>query len=91
MTYNVGGSEREENWKARLSSDFIDKYYENLACDKPTALNIPEILKIALQAKMDMQIMSSPNPKQTRRELNEKNKPLLDELQKFSNILKEPV
>lgn len=91
VTYNVGGSEREENWKARLSSDFIDKYYENLASDKPTALNIPEILKIALQAKMDMQIMSSPNPKQTRRELNEKNKPLLDELQKFSNILKEPV
>lgn len=91
VTYNVGGSEREENWKARLSPDFIDKYYENLASDKPTALNIPEILKIALQAKMDMQIMSSPNPKQTRRELNEKNKPLLDELQKFSNILKEPV
>lgn len=45
VTYNIGGSKREENWKERISTDYLDKYYKNLASENPTALNIPELLK----------------------------------------------
>ena len=92
VTYNIGGSDRDENWKERISSDYLDKYYKNLASENPTALNIPELLKQALQAKIDMKVMASSADirDKTREELNEKYKPLLDELQKYADILKEP-
>ena len=90
VTYNIGGSKREENWKERISADYLDKYYKNLSSENPTALNIPELLKKALQAKIDMQVMESKDRDKTRAELNEKYKPLLDDLQKYADILKEP-
>ena len=91
-TYNIGGSKREENWKERISADYQDKYYKNLASENPTALNIPELLQKALQAKIDMQVMATPEKERNkaRTELNEKYKPLLNDLQKYANILKEP-
>lgn len=89
IVYNIGGSNNEANWRERISSDFIDKYYENLSSNNPTALNIPEVLKIAVQAKLDMEITQSPNPDQTRKELNEKYKPLIDKLEHYANVLKE--
>ena len=73
----------------RIAPDFIDKYYENLSSDNPTALNIPEVLKIAVRAKLDMTIANSSNPDETRRELNEKYKPLLDKLEYYEKMLKE--
>lgn len=90
VTYNIGGSKREENWKERISADYLDKYYKNLSSENPTALNIPELLKKALQAKIDMQVMESKDRDKTRAELNEQYKPLLDGLQKYADILKEP-
>ena len=88
--YNEAGTRNDTNWKERISADYLDKYYENLSSEKPTALNIPEILKTALQAKIDMKIASSNNPEQTRTELYKKYQPLLNELQKYTQILKEP-
>ena len=90
VTYNIGGSKRADNWKERISADYLDKYYKNLSSENPTALNIPELLKKALQAKIDMQVMESKDRDKTRAELNEKYKPLLDGLQKYADILKEP-
>ena len=89
-TYNMGGTNRKENWKERISADFLDKYYENLASENPTALNIPELLKQALQAKIDMRVMQSDDRDRTRAELNKKYTPLLNDLQKYADILKEP-
>ena len=80
--YNIPGSTREDNWKERIPADFLDRYYENLSSENPTALNIPELLKTALQAKMDM----SPD----RDELYEKYQPVIDKLDHYANILKEP-
>ena len=54
--YNVPGTTNDTNWKERISPDFLDKYYENLSSDNPTALNMPERVKEALQAKIDMQV-----------------------------------
>lgn len=90
VTYNIGGSKRPENWKERISADYLDKYYENLAGENPTALNIPDLLKKALQAKIDMQVMQSENKDKTRTELNEQYEPLLNDLQKYADILKAP-
>lgn len=89
ITYNIGGSNNKTNWKERITPDFIDKYYENLSSDSPTALNIPEVLKIALQAKIDMQVVNSGNPDEMRKNLTEQYTPLLDKLKYYANILKE--
>jgi hypothetical protein len=89
ITYNVPGSNNDINWKERISPDYLEKYYENLSSDKPTALNIPEILKQSLQAKIDMKVINSDNPEETRKFLNDKYQPLLDKLDHYTNILKE--
>lgn len=89
VTYNMGGIDRKENWKERISPDFLDKYYANLASENPTALNIPELLKQALQAKIDEKVSRSENKDQTRAELNKKYSLLLNDLQKYADILKE--
>lgn len=81
VIYNIPGSNREENWQERLTADWLDKYYENLSSENPTALNIPEILKQALQAKIDMQ--------PDRDQLNSKYQPLIDKLEYYAEILKE--
>ena len=69
---------------------FQKKYYANLSSDNPTALNMPEIIKMALQAKIDMQIVNSRNSDAKRQELYKKYQPILNELQKYADILKEP-
>lgn len=89
-TYNIGGTNRKENWKERIPADFLEKYYENLSGENPTALNIPELLKQALQAKIDMKVASSQDKAKVREELNSKYAPLLNDLQKYADILKEP-
>lgn len=101
VIYNVGGSKRSENWKERIAPDFVDKYYENLSSDSPTALNIPEILGKAVKANIEKQIVAfdhsinknDPNKAQKvdekRQELNKEFKPLLDKLKHFEKVLKE--
>ena len=90
MIYNIGGVNSKDNWKERIPSDFIDKYYKNLSGENPTALNMPEIIKMALQAEIDMAVANSEDKELTRKNLYEKYGSLLDELQKYANILKEP-
>lgn len=89
VIYNVVGSDNELNWKERISPDFLDKYYQNLSSENPTALNIPEILEIAVRAKMDMEINSCENKDAKRAELYEKYNPLLEQLAHWNSVLKE--
>lgn len=93
-TYNYGGQNVSTNWKLRLNKNFEDAYYENLSSDNPTALNLPEILKMAVRAKIDMMVVDKmkTNPEQVhdyRQSINSRMQPLLDRLDKFENILKE--
>lgn len=88
--YNQAGTRNDTNWKERISADYLDKYYENLSSENPTALNMPEILKTALQAKIDMHVINSSNPDEERIKLKKQYQPLLDELDKYAQILKEP-
>ena len=90
IIYNTSRQDNPDSWKERISPDYLDKYYSNLSSESPTALNMPEILKMALQAKIDMKVVNSQNQEVTRQQLYTKYQPLLDELQKYSDILKEP-
>lgn len=51
--YNTPGTTGSDNWTLRLSPDYEDKYYKSLENDD-WAINMPEILSIAVQAKEDM-------------------------------------
>ena len=90
-TYNEGGKENDTNWKLRLSKDYEDSYYKNLSSERPTALNMPEILKIAVQAKADMNALKE--AQRTGKEPQKNNSPevenILNNLDKYEKILKE--
>lgn len=87
-TYNKGGEENDTNWKLRLNKNYEDTYYENLASEHPTALNLPEILKIAVQAKADMNTVRNPELENNPQE-QEKVNNILSNLDKYEKILKE--
>lgn len=90
-TYNEGGKENDTNWKLRLNKDYEDSYYKNLSSERPTALNMPEILKIAVQAKADMNALKE--AQRTGKEPQGNNSPevenILNNLDKYEKILKE--
>lgn len=90
-TYNEGGKENDTNWKLRLNKDYEDSYYKNLSSERPTALNMPEILKTAVQAKADMNALKE--AQRTGKEPQENNSPevenILNNLDKYEKILKE--
>lgn len=90
-TYNEGGKENDTNWKLRLNKDYEDSYYKNLSSERPIALNMPEILKIAVQAKADMNALKE--AQRTGKEPQENNSPevenILNNLDKYEKILKE--
>ena len=100
LSYNIGGTANKINWRERIAPDFLDKYYENLSSDNPTALNMPEVLKIAVQASIDGKLVGYSESvkndadkeqkiKQKREELYNQYGYLLDKLQHYADILKE--
>lgn len=94
-TYNEGGKENNQNWKLRLNKDYEDSYYKNLASEHPTALNMPEILKLAVQAKADFNVVNSAQKNNiSTEELSPNNPPevdrILENLDKYQRILEEP-
>jgi 4-alpha-glucanotransferase len=85
-TYNQGGNdENPNNWKLRLNKDYEDTYYENLASENPTAINMPEILKLALQGEAEMKIAKGEQPEKVWSETDK----ILFALDKYAQILKE--
>ena len=92
--YNVAGEENNTNWKLRLNKDYEDAYYNNLASENPTALNMPEILKMAVQAKSDFEnVKKAHNAGLSDNEISPDNpehvQEIIDNLSKYENILKE--
>lgn len=85
-TYNQGGNNQNpNNWKLRLNKDYEDEYYKNLSSKNPTAVNMPEILGLAVKGQADM-----------RKVKNQSDIPqeeidyLLSKLYKYEQILKKP-
>ena len=85
-TYNEGGhDENPDNWKLRLNQDYEDTYYKNLSSDHPTAINMPEVLKLAVAGKADMEIAKGAHPQEVWDEAGK----IMFTLDKYANILKE--
>lgn len=89
IIYNVPGKSNNPNWQARISADYIDKYYENLASDDPTALNIPELLHDALQAKIDIAVKEHNYDNKFKEEIYAKTEPVLNKLAHYAQVLKD--
>ena len=89
IIYNSPGTSNDTNWKARISADYQDKYYANLSSESPTALNIPELLHQALQAKVDMEVKAHNYDASFKKSIYAKVQPVLDKLQYYAEILKE--
>jgi 4-alpha-glucanotransferase len=70
--YNRPGTSGDQNWSLRLPNDFENLYFENLT--KNEGLNLPEVLKEALETKDDSFV--------------KKNASLIQKLDEFSKKLK---
>lgn len=85
-TYNKSGTQDPQNWKLRLKKSYKEDFYEALAW-KPgdarvdnVALNMPELLKRAVIAKVKTE-KDGDFPKYQK---------LIDKLDYYENVLKEP-
>lgn len=86
-TYNYSGTENPKNWKLRLKNNYKTDYYNKLAW-KPgdtgvdnVALNMPELLKRSIIAKIKTEKNGDFNSQ----------KSLIDRLDYYEKILKEPI
>ena len=85
-TYNQGGNDTNpDNWKLRLNNNDEDEYYRNLSSKSPTALNMAEILKLAVIGKRDMDSVTHKSSKYSDDEI----KNIIKNLERYENILKE--
>ena len=84
-SYNTPGTSGGDNWTLRLNPDFKDTYYKSLE-NNDWAINMPEILHTAVQAKFDEDVSKNYKPYwETKAQID----PLLDRLNHWSEILKE--
>lgn len=99
--YNEKGTKSATNWKLRLNSNYQEEYYKNLESDYPTAINMPEVLKMAVQAKLDKDVVNWINEHKKsdgsidehavadyKVRLYKKVNPVLDKLSQYERILK---
>ena len=55
-TYNLGGQESEDNWKLRINPDYEYTYHKSLETGEEPAMNMPELLSLAVNSKKGMAI-----------------------------------
>ncbi len=83
---NVPGTndnERPENWTLRLPSDYDDNYYQSLInYKKEFAINIPEILRMSLENRLDEGTIPCGEIHEARE--------IIKKLARWEEILKEP-
>ena len=85
-SYNTPGTTGDENWTLRLNPDFKDTYYKSLEEGSSWAINMPEVLQTAVQAKFDEDVSRNGKPYwETKAQID----PLLDRLRHWSGVLKE--
>lgn len=83
--YNTPGTSGGDNWTLRLHPEYEDIYHKSLE-KQGAALNMPEILQMAVQAKFDENVSKNHKPYQA--ELD-KVTPMMKELKHYENVLKE--
>ncbi|MCD8377254.1 MAG: 4-alpha-glucanotransferase [Candidatus Gastranaerophilales bacterium] len=85
-TYNLGGHENNDNWKLRLNADYENTYYKSLETEKEPAMNMPELLGIAVNSRAGMEIIEA---KREKSEVLNDVSDLQGRLEYWKNVLKE--
>ncbi|MBR5303369.1 MAG: 4-alpha-glucanotransferase [Candidatus Gastranaerophilales bacterium] len=83
--FNTPGTSGGDNWTLRMNPNFEAAYYRDLENDG-WALNMPEVLAMAVEARMEQDIVDRTKTEfQARREAQ----PIIRDLNKWAQILKE--
>ena len=85
-TYNQGGQENKDNWKLRINPDYEKTYHESLVTNEEPAMNMPELLSLAVNSKMGIPISKE---EKTEEEAKNEAGNLLDRLAYWEGVLKE--
>ena len=85
--YNQAGRDDiKDNWKLRLNSDYQDTYYKSVETEKEPAMNMPELLGLAVNSKAGISI--------AKKEMNDDTMSKVQDLQSrlahWNSVLKEP-
>ena len=83
--YNYPGTTGDQNWTLRLNSNYEDTYHNSLE-RRSFTINMPEILKTAVQAKADMAIAKG---EKTQAQADRETQELLGKLDHYDKVLKE--
>ena len=83
-SFNTPGTVGAENWSLRLNPNYKDTYYRALE-NNDWAINMPEILEMAVQAKFDEEVSKNHKPYW---ETKEQVDPILSRLNYWKNVLK---
>ena len=86
-TYNVAGQENKENWKLRLPNNYEDNYHKSIETGEGHAMNMPELLSLAVNSKAGLAIMRK---EKTEDEAKSEILDLQKRLNHWNNVLKEP-
>lgn len=86
--YNhAGRNDVKDNWKLRISPNYQDNYYESMEDDETVAMNMPELLELAVNSKTGIAIAKH---EITEEEGKRVSQDLQNRLQHWKNVLKEP-
>ena len=85
--YNQAGRDDiKDNWKLRLNPDYQDTYYKSVETEKEPAMNMPELLGLAVNSKVGISI--------AKKEMNDDTMSKVQDLQSrlahWNSVLKEP-
>lgn len=84
--YNTPGTSGGDNWTLRLNPNFQETYYKALENGSDWAINVPEALKTAVQAKFDEEVSQNGKPYwETKAQID----PMLASLEHWNQVLKE--
>lgn len=84
--YNhAGRDDVKDNWKLRLNADYQDTYYKSIETENVPAMNMPELLGLAVNSKADISIAK----KEMSDEQLEKVNDLQSRLAHWNSVLKE--
>ena len=86
-TYNQGGQENKENWKLRINPDYETTYHRSIETGEEPAMNMPELLSIAVNSKAGLAIVKREKSEyEATREIADLNA----RLEHWKNVLNEP-
>lgn len=85
-TYNVGGQDNDQNWKLRINPDYEKTYHKSIETGEEPAMNMPELLSLAVNSKMGIAICSG---EKSEYDATSETADLRARLSHWSNVLKE--